>query len=99
MIIKIDDYRLVQEGTLFNLIWVTKSEETLIKKIDGKRVRVKTGNLIDREVIIGYGLQFDNCINRIIMNNLSNKDLVVELKEWIKMYREEREKITKLINI
>jgi len=98
MIIEIEDYKLIQDGTTFNLVWVTKSEETIIEEVDGRRVRTKTGKLVDRDVDFGYNMQLEYCIHKIVMNNLSQKDLRVNLEKWINMYREEREKITKLIN-
>jgi len=59
MIIEIEDYRLIQDGTTFNLVWITKSEETIIEEVDGRRVRTKTGRLIDREVDFGYNMQLE----------------------------------------
>jgi len=99
MMIDIGEYKLIQDGNTFNLIWISKAEETLIEEINGKRVRTKTGKLIDKEVEMGYNMTLETCVKRMIMNNLSEKDLVVNLKEWIKMYREEREKIQQLITL
>jgi len=98
MKIKVGDYILIQDGVTFNLVQVIKSEETTIEEVDGKRIRVKTGRLVDREVEMGYNMSIDYCLKKIIMNNLDKKDVTVNLQEWLKMYREEREIITNLMN-
>ena len=98
MIIEINNWKLVQDGTTFNLIQVVESEETLITEVEGKKTRIKTGKLIKREVESGYNMSLDYCIKKITMTNLSEKELVVNLEQWVKMYREERESITNLIN-
>lgn len=99
MIIEIDKYKLIQEGGTFNLIKTVMSEEVIIEEIDGKKSKIKTGNLIPREVDFGYNMSLDRCLQKIIMENLSDTDLITDLNTWIKMYREEREKITQFINI
>lgn len=99
MIIDIGEYKLIQDGTTFDLVWISKAEETLVEEVEGKRVRTKTGRLIDKEVEMGYNMTLETCVKRMVMNNLSEKDLTVNLKEWLKMYREEREKIQQLITL
>lgn len=37
MIIEIDKYKLIQDGTTFNLIKTVMSEEVIIEEIDGKK--------------------------------------------------------------
>lgn len=99
MTIMVENYKLVQEGTTFNLTQIIQSEETLIKKENGQQKRIKTGNLVNREVEMGFNMSLDSCIKKMIMNNLSDKEMVVSLKQWLDMYREEREKITQLITL
>ena len=62
-------------------------------------VKAKSGELKQEFKDAGYGLSVETCIKKIIHNNLSGKDVTVTLHDWLKLYREEREKITKLINI
>ncbi len=99
MTILVEDYKLIQREVGFDLIQTIKSEETLIKEIEGKRIRVKTGKLVDRDIDLGYNMDLESCIKKIIHNNLSRKEVIISLHDWLKLYREEREKITKLINI
>lgn len=99
MTILVEDYKLIQKEVGFDLIQTIKSEETLIKEIEGKRIRVKTGKLVDRDIDLGYNMDLESCIKKIIHNNLSRKEVIISLHDWLKLYREEREKITKLINI
>lgn len=99
MTILVEDYKLIQREAGFDLIQTIKSEETLIKEIEGKRIRVKTGKLVDRDIDLGYNMDLESCIKKIIHNNLSRKEVIISLHDWLKLYREEREKITKLINI
>lgn len=99
MIIIIENFKLVQEGLFFNLVRTIQSEETVIKEEGGKKTRVKTGNLVERDVDFGYGMSLESCIKKIIMTNLSDRELEVSLKQWIKMYQEEQEKIKQLLTL
>ena len=99
MTIVVGDYKLVQEGATFNLIQVVESEETLITEENGQKKRTKTGKLVQRDVEMGYNMSLDSCIKKMIMNNLSEKEMEVSLKQWLNMYREEREKITQLLTL
>ena len=99
MTILVEDYKLIQKEVGFDLIQTIKSEETLIKETEGKRIRIKTGKLIDRDIDLGYNMDLESCIKKIIHNNLAGREVIVTLHDWLKLYREEREKITKLINI
>lgn len=98
MIIQIGIYKLIQEGSTFNLTKMVQVEETVFEEIDGKNKRVKTGNVVSKEIDFGYNMGLDRCIQKIAMENLSNIDLTIDLATWLKMYREEREKITQTIN-
>lgn len=98
MNIQIGSYKLIQREVGFDLIQTIKSEETVIEKVDGRSIRTKTGKLIDRDIDLGYNMTLESCVNKIIMTNILEKEGVTDLLNWVKLYREEREKITNILN-
>ena len=97
MVILIENYELIQEGGTFNLVWKKESEsfEFYIDE-DGvkKRRPVEKGSI--REVVLGYNMSIQTCLRKIIYNEITNKELKISLLEWLKLYKEENDKFTKL---
>ncbi|MCK9429287.1 MAG: hypothetical protein M0R17_04735 [Candidatus Omnitrophica bacterium] len=87
MEIKYKNYILIQDGNHFDLYKDCES----IKK-DTKEVYVSRKD-------IGYGYNLEFAITRIINEELSNKDITVDLKEYILLYKQERDEITKSLNL
>jgi hypothetical protein len=71
----------------FNL----KRKATATKKEDGEQY--------EAEYIIGYNMQLKNCIEKIIHLNHCTKEDVVSLREYVKMYNNEINRLENLIKI
>ena len=59
--------------------------------------QTKTGN--DKmDDAFAFGMTLPHAIDLIAHTNLSNKDAMVGLPEFVKAYKEERERITSMLN-
>lgn len=94
MRIEIGEYVLVQQLDTFDLIWDKPSEgHQFIKQDDGSRTRERTGEISNREVLLGYNMSIYTCQHKIVMNNLSNQELTLSMEQWLKLYIEENQKV------
>jgi hypothetical protein len=57
----------------------------LYKTVDTKNK--KTGAITPKESVIGYGMEFETCIDRIAKDILSSKNEVVSFDGFIKAYQ------------
>lgn len=97
MEIIVENYILEQEGNTFNLYWNKPSNSYLIKTEDsGKRTRVLQDSQKERKVDMGYNMTIFRCLRVIVMNELSNQNLRVSLKEWLELYKKENNKFEQI---
>jgi hypothetical protein len=91
MTIEIGKFKLVSNDDRFNLV------ET--KQVENKdfQTKLKTGEVSERDIEIGFDMQLETAIKYIINRNLNDQDLIVDLPTYIKMYQKEREKVTNLL--
>lgn len=47
--------------------------------------------------LVGYGIPFEGCLERIINFRIANKQDTLPLKEYLRQYKEERDKLSNLI--
>lgn len=96
MVILIENYELIQEGSSFNLVWKKESEsfEFYTDEEGGKKRRPIEKSI--RRVVLGYNMNIQTCLRKIIYNEIANKELRVSLLEWLKLYKEENDKFIKL---
>lgn len=80
-----ENYRLEPEDKRFNLY---KSRPVVDKKTGKERVS---------EISLGYGMTFENCIDTISKDILSDKKGNVSFDEWIKQYKEITGKISNIL--
>ena len=94
MIIIIDsDFKIQIDKYGFDLIKVVEAR----KKGDGT-ISTPTGEKYTREETIGYYTTLESVIKEVIHIRQSEKDIQITLREFIKDYKTEREKIEKLID-
>lgn len=92
MDIKYKNYKLIQQAVGFDLIQLVES-----RKIGDGTPQKPTGELYMKENLIGYNMQLESCINKIITLELLEYKELVELKDYIVKYREIAEEIKKAI--
>ena len=56
-----------------------------------------TGEEYIKEVEFGYNMQLESCIKQIIHLRLKKNNTVVDLKEFLDKYKEEKEKINSIL--
>lgn len=99
MIIKIREYELRQEDNYFNLYHNKVVDKTVVKNEDGSTNFVRNEDESHkREVCIGYGYTLTTALKRIIMNELAQKQDVVDLREYLKEYRNVQKEFENSIN-
>lgn len=91
MKIEVGNFTLISVEDRFDLI-----QTRAVNKKD-KDTRELTGEVGEREVVIGYNMEFETCINKIAKLNLNDQDITVKPETYVKMYREEREKIMNIL--
>ena len=47
----------------------------------------------------GYGMPLESCLDKIIKARITRQKSVVDLKTYIKMYKEEVDKLSELVNL
>ena len=82
MNIKINDFIIKQAETGFDLIRMVKS-----RRIGDGTVSNPTGDEFEKVDIIGYNIPFEYCLDRIIHLTLLDKNLTVNLREFIDEYK------------
>lgn len=80
------NYILEQSGNYFDL---SKTIEKINKE---------TGLPYHSITNIGYGYSLESGITRIINEELSTQDIVMDLKKYLELYRQEKEQIKRLIS-
>lgn len=60
---------------------------------NGKGKKKGSNETIDTYINIGYGLSLESCINKIAHLSVLKESRVIELKQFIKEYKEEVQKI------
>lgn len=94
MIINYKTYNLeLVNGNSFNLTETIRVEKS--KKIDKKLVA--TGEIVDKEVKLGYSMTFDRCLELIINSELSKKNDIISIKDYIKQYKEVKQEILNIL--
>lgn len=98
MTIQINEkYRLEQEGIHFNLYFNKPIEKRSIQvDSEGKRTIQKTGENGFKEYCLGYGFSLEKALKVAIMNELTESDEKITLKQWLNEYKELQEHFTKL---
>lgn len=94
MIVLVDqDFKIVQGEFGFDLFKLVKGK----RKGEGS-ITVPTGEEYQREDLVGYYSDLENVIKKIIHLRLSSKEETVTLKEYLEVYREQVDKIEKLLS-
>lgn len=92
-----EDYYLVQDIDRFDLYWTKEVNKRKFQiEEDGSRSRVQTEEKGRTLICLGYSMTLESCLNKIIKNNLSNKEEEVDLKQWLDLYKTEVENFSKL---
>lgn len=92
-----EDYYLVQDSNKFDLYWTKEVNKRKFQTgEDGSRSRIQTEERGRTLICLGYSMTLENCINKIIKNNLSNRDEEISLKQWLELYKEETKKFSEL---
>jgi hypothetical protein len=91
MTIEIGKFKLVSNDNRFNLV------ETKVIENKDFQTKLKTGEVSERNVEIGFDMQLETAIKYIINRNLNDQDITVDLLTYVKMYQKEREKVTNLL--
>lgn len=86
MVIQVRSYQLVQKGDVFNVVWNKPSRKTIIDK-KGKKTFVEEEGRT-RDVTIGHQLSLDQALMKVINNELTNKNEVLSLEEYLKDYKQ-----------
>lgn len=47
----------------------------------------------------GYGMDLKNCLDKVIKARISRKVEIMDLKTYIKMYKEEVDRLSELVNL
>jgi hypothetical protein len=91
MVIEIGKFKLVSNDDRFNLV------ETKVIENKDFQTKLKTGEISEKDVEIGFDMQLETAIKYIINRNLNDQAIIVDLPTYIKMYQKEREKVTNLL--
>jgi hypothetical protein len=93
MIILIDnDFKIIQSEFGFDLLRFIEGK----RKGEGSIVN-PTGETYIKESLVGYYTNLENIIEKIIHLRLSDKEEVATLKEYLEIYREQVNRIEKII--
>ncbi len=87
MKIKFRDYTLEPEGRNFNLYKLV----TIVAEKDTKNQ--KKGQEYKTDKNMGWSMRFETCIDTIIKDVMNERDVVLELKEYIAEYRSLKEEV------
>ena len=49
--------------------------------------------------LFGYGMSLKNCMDKIINKRISTENEVLSLKEYVKLYKEELDKLAKIVDL
>ena len=85
MEIKYKDYFLVQDGNHFDLH----------KEIE--KTKKDTGETYTSRKELGYGYSLLSAINRIVNEELASKNITVDLKEYLELFKQEKEELKLLL--
>jgi hypothetical protein len=89
MIIEINKFKLVSVDDKFDLY-----EKVMVKTtVKGK----KTGDTVEKEKIVGYNMQLEHIIRYILDRTVNDRNLTVDLCQYVKIYQNERQIITDLL--
>ena len=92
MTIEVEDYKLEQcseSSDRFDLY--------MSKKTDPNH-RLSKGLETERQIVIGYGMNLERCLEKMVWNNLNNRKEVVSLQEFLELWKSEICKLEKLLN-
>ena len=94
MIILVDqDFKVVQGEFGFDLFKFVKGR----RRGEGS-ITNPTGEEYQREDLVGYYSDLENVIRKIVYLRLSNREEIVTLKEYLEIYREQVNRIEKLLS-
>ena len=92
MNIKINDFIIKQAETGFDLIRMVKS-----RRLGNGTISNPNGDEYEKEVEIGYNIPFEYCLDRIIHLTLLDKNLMVNLREFIDEYKSIKNEVLNIL--
>jgi len=88
MYIKIDN--------IFTLNQASGDRFDLVKPVIRKKA--DTGKEYFSEVIVGFSMSLESCLSNIIADRLKNKEETVNLSEFLKAYKKEKDQLLSLLD-
>ena len=92
MIIQIGEFKLVPQHSGWDLI-----EEVKANKIGEGTMQNPTGEEYSKEIELGYNMQLETCIQKIIHFRLRRNESLVGLSDFLMSYKEEKDKINSIL--